>query len=174
MKKILLSFLLLFLAFVAQAQDTKPTKEQTIEYIINKLQDYGWDNEYDQSGYFIHVKHSIKEITFKDNNLYVKTYHYGSMTDRATSEYLQEYYINLKEVEKVVQTKSEKGGWFLSLSSVNSKKNIKYIKTNVSPTTTTDNQNVSEVSIPSPDDDKLVKAFNHLRKLCGAPEPIKF
>ena len=168
MKKLLLSFLLLSFGFAVMAQEPKPTKEQTIQYITNNLQDYKWDNQYEQSGYEIHVIHSIKEITFKDDNLYVKTYHYLSMTNRPNTEYLEEYYINLKEIEKVIKTKSEKGGCSLSLSSVNSNKTIKYIKSIISPTTTSDNLNLTEAQICCPDDYKLVHALNHLRKLCGA------
>lgn len=174
MKKLLLSFLFIANCSLANAQEAKPTKEQTVEYIINTLKNYERNNEDERAGVFVFVKYSIKEITFSADKLYVKMYDYLSITDGKTNEYLEEVYIDLKDIEQIKQRKNRYGDCLIDLISVNSKKTIKSIRNNIRPTTNTDNQNVSTITIGVPCDEKLVQAFNHLRKFCGAPEPIKF
>lgn len=51
----------------------------------------------------------------------------------------------------------------------------KYIERSRGPIVRKPNAQASVViPVPEKDADQLVKAFNHLRKLCGAPEPLSF
>lgn len=170
MKKLLLSFLLLSFAFSVQAQNTKPTKEQTIEYILNTLKDYSSDFNMSTTG-SNPCTQTITDIFFND---YLLTVKYSLVYHEMKVSHSGQILINLKEMERIVLDNSSNVFW-LFFYSYNSKKLIKSDNTSV-----IDGNKKFETayhvkySIPAPNDEKLVKAFNHLRKLCGAPEPLKF
>ncbi len=165
-------FLILFFAagsITVSAQAGKATKEQTIEYILNVLQDYTSNFSHEDGGY---GTYKYENINFDDNILTIKVimaYVSFDITHHITC------IVNLKEIEKISILASSKMH-FLNFHSVNAKKLIK--KTSISYKGGTAEQNEeeqsSEILLPSPNNQKLVDAFNHLRKLCGAPEPITF
>jgi hypothetical protein len=90
--------------------------------------------------------------------------HYGSITKSVLS-------FNLKDIEQVEFSTNDYGMSGLIFRCLNEAKQI-----NLKETINGDisNKTVSSVSVFAPEKDKLVQAFNHLRKLCGAPEPIQF
>jgi len=172
MKKIVLTLIISFLTFFANAQSAKPTKEQTIEYISNTLKDYGshWVSEDGSSG-----TKEIVDIDFSGFVLTVTINYFYKYFDQ-DKKFYSEYSINLNEIEKVEIREERRGVYMLDLYSFNSKKLFKN-KTNSDYEGIKQPESIdykSIISIPAPNDEKLVQAFNHLRKLCGAPEPIKF
>lgn len=173
MRKVLLSFLLISLLFKSQAQDAKPTKQQTIEYLTNTLKGFTsnfiWSDQEE-----ITENDTITSIGFRDCNTIIK---YKSIDPIGSKKYLT-YNINLKELDdiKIERIESGKKYYQLHFISYNSQKLIKENYQFFSGLELIKDTEMykSAVTIPAPNDEKLVKAFNHLRKLCGAPEPIKF
>ena len=169
MKRLLLPILFLAFAFIAQGQNGKPTKEETAEYIVNTLKEYIHDFRYDEGGNGYYENQSL---TF-DN--FILTLKFKMQYLSADVRHLQQFIINLKEIEKIELISSSQCN-FLVFTSYNSKKLIHCNTTSTHDGFTKDEKKEvrSQVSFASPDDEKLVKAFNYLRKLCGAPEPIQF
>jgi hypothetical protein len=169
MKKLLFLVLFVGATYFLMAQDKKPTKEQTIEYITNVLKDYHSDFSRGDGGY---GTYKITAINFKEDNLTLKVdILYGSSD---VKHYL-EYVVDIKDVESV-SIKNSSGMYFLNFNSFNAKKLIKSTATSIydGKQKPPEQSFSAEIAIPSPNDEKLLKAFNHLRKLCGAPEPITF
>ena len=98
--------------------------------------------------------------------------------------------INLSKVEEVTFESQSKGECRLFYIKFKAIPGVKFSQTiEVEGDMKTDKKSESvltnEVRIPannaygreyfiSPETEKVFKAFNHLRKLCGAPDPIKF
>jgi hypothetical protein len=166
MKK-LFTFLLILIGLMAHAQDNKPTKEETIEYINNFLA----ENEEETllwKGYF-----------YKDRKAVIREYN-GSLI--LYSEFLrtQQFYgggekkyfvINLSNVEAItVESDSAiQGVAQVGLRFVEKGKPTKD-KIHIPLWLTIADYNPNSAFRTS----QIYKAFQHLRKLCGAPEPLKF
>lgn len=162
--------MLLTISFTVQSQTAKPTKEQTMEYITNTLKDY-WEIFRYQEGKTTGVQ-SITDISFSNCTLSVKVLmKYSSTEWNVTKEYL----FDLKNIESIESYKQED---FLAIifKSYNAKKLIKIDEVDIYNGTKKETKEfTNRAIIPGPTfDEKIFKAFNHLRKLCGAPEPIKF
>lgn len=181
MKKPLLLFLFITAAFIVQAQDAKPTKEQTQEYILNVLKDFTETigTKPSENVEFI-MKNEIKEISFKDCFLAVKIRHYEDRYYKGKkdgfNEDIEEFQINLKDIESVYLQNYPETKSYLVFACFNASSLIPF-KTKSDNETHTGKEDSGKWafgSIKAPNDEKLVQAFNHLRKLCGAPDPIKF
>ncbi len=182
MKKLLLSFLLIAAALVTQAQGAKPTKEQTIEYILNTLENHNVSIDFPKSsdGTQFNDKIKVEDIAFDDCVVTLKEIHYEKRYFNGAyngfNDYNNVYNINLKDIEKVELTNDNVFKWRITFYCFNGKKLIKndYEYTNEENKKETTSSSISSCTVTAPRDDKLVQAFNHLRKLWGAPEPIKF
>lgn len=162
MKELVLVIIVVTTAFSTQAQQSKPTKEQTITY-LNSI----YANE--MRGKFDAGSNTTAYVTVTNLKLN------GCILDFSTSlkysDYDQLYYSNynldLSKIEKIEM--KDKFIYFIThnhmkLISVTDKENSE-VKSYME----------SKVELPATiDSEKVIKAFNHLRKLCGAPEPIKF
>jgi len=165
MKRILLIFLIIAGTITAQAQDGKATKEQTIEYILNSLKGKTFESE---SGFVT----TINEINFSNCEMHIK------LSESWSNGGLSDNTFKLTDIESVslsniTSHNTNKVNGKSIVFKVFNKKNLiqKIIKyKGEEPRTANDYY----LSFQIPDDQKLVDAFNHLRKLCGAPEPIKF
>lgn len=171
MKNIVLTLIISFLTLIATAQEAKPTKEQTIEFIVNKLKGYNAN--------FLNPDDEPKPYTLENADIIFDNYLLTIITyevwENQKTKRQYKYILNLKDVEKIFFEKTN-DNYVLYFSAYNSKKLIskEVNKTSKGITHTGINYQVSGFGIPAPNDEKLVQAFNHLRKLCGAPEPIKF
>ncbi|GAB1345373.1 hypothetical protein [Cloacibacterium normanense] len=158
-----------------------PTKEETIEYIKNEIGE-NVKNLTATSILFgnLFKAEYIKEISISDCTLTIKTIIESSNEQKRKVEN-EIVTIPLNKIQniEIVNDKQESGqitgiqikfttyqkqnlitindekeyAYYLSLSKMDSK---------------------SSEAEPTRDLEKLTKAFNHLRKLCGAPEPISF
>lgn len=173
MKKILLSILLLSFGFAVMAQDAKPTKDQTIEYLVNFLNHYESDKKVTLPGQVeAHYIHKLNSFSIKDCQVSLQAfyYHTSNMSDKITQR-TTEFSFNLTDVEKVDLSSTKLGDhifYFIKITAHNKKKNFSSKEVGQTETYT------DSISFSIPNDEKIIQAFNHLRKLCGAPEPIKF
>ncbi len=169
MKIIFLTILFICLINTGKGQNAKPTKEETAEYIVNTLKEYKHDFRYDEGG---NGYYENQNLTF---NNFILTLKFKMQYLSADATHLQEFIINLKEIEKVEIVSSSQCN-FLVFTSYNSKKIIRCNSISTYDGIKRDEEKEvrSQVYVVSPKDEKLVKAFNHLRILCGAPEPIQF
>ncbi|HTE01014.1 MAG TPA: hypothetical protein VK668_17100 [Mucilaginibacter sp.] len=186
MKKLLLSFLLLPLIFIANAQDAKPTKEQTINYLKQNLLDKKINHlmRYTETGTkwdAVNFKYNFSEVSFNGCILTIKYSEQRVAESNYSSKEEDQpkiviLTIDLSKTESVsfssgiYKTGSSIGEYLVSL---NFKEQLV-------------NGKIREVTLPfislneasfnayEKSEDQVYKAFNHLRKLCGAPEPIKF
>ena len=155
-----------------------PTKEETIEYIKNEIGQgkenltsfhLALDDTYYQE-FIEYINISDCEFTFKHRKEWERT---GSVEYEITIipldkiqnieiiiekkegviKYFQIKFTTYQKHNLITKNETKKNHIFLSLTQVSSKN--------------------SEAK-PTRDLEKLTKAFNHLRKLCGAPEPISF
>ena len=200
MKKLITICLLLVTAFTVNAQDGKPTKEQTVQFIkdffskkINQC-----TNEVD-NGKYTYISR-INNISIEFNNASsIMTFYYENQL------LLFKDYTEIKKddifYEKVIIDFSKIESISLFIGGLRNCKII-YAVLKASPGTAIDtykaggyNTKVKEFSsTPSKEEEasipinsyecngcdhneqnkKIIQAFNHLRKLCGAPEPISF
>jgi len=183
MKRILLIFLIIAGSITAQAQDGKPTKEQTVEYILNKLNsktNFEWVADSENGTYrksettvFIFNKgFSINNCILKFSTTIktkVENYTQNTVEEKLRSE---DYEVDLSKCESI--------GWRIAPLYNRSPGNyfLTFYSTNESNVFKKNGEKLSKVSLSIDEvislDSKTYKAFNHLRKLCGAPEPIEF
>ena len=173
MKKILLSFLLLSLVFIVQAQDAKPTKEQTIAYLKNVLLNPN-GVEWTTSSAKLTCGENVLSISFSGCSFIIETNMWCS-NDEGKANRNTVYTIDISKIEKIDAEgfKAE----IVRLTAQNHALVIqkKYTYTNESGEQTMKISSERDVSFPCPvEKEKVMKAFNHLRKLCSAPEPITF
>ena len=173
MKKLITICLLIATVFPVKAQDAKPTKEQTIEFIkayFTDLKIDGWHNgEYNKWD----DNYKVKII---GTNVTVEWDHYN-WTGKLDSHQL--YELDVKDISALGISVDEGNGYCqngITFYTVNKKASIKYIEglkqsfVNHFDISIYRGKNcIEDVS-----QTQIYKAFNHLRKLCGAPEPIKF
>lgn len=174
LKTVIASYLLmLFTGTIVKAQDRKPSKEETIEYIQSyfKSADYQDDNHiqawYRVDGTLIHAFYKIINVNIETCRLDIE-YSYTQYLDRV-EPYVsnRKFSVNLDNVESISHevTRTWESGhvhWII------------FIEKN--------NQIIKKVKLPlvaaQSDYDvyqaQIYKAFEHLRKLCGASEPLKF
>lgn len=179
-------------AFSVNAQDKKPTKEQTIEYIYDQTK--GANNYHVRnSSNIIYYMHIIKSIKIEGCKLIVEVEHSHRMIDKVLD--IVEYSVSLKDIEMVTTNVFDfeayttsrfslnSRGWNVVLKTISNKPLIEVNPIFISEysdhivgSIINEKSKISTLQVfsKSGDVEKLQKAFNHLRKLCGAPEPIDF
>ena len=175
MKKL---FILVFLSitFFTNAQETKPTKQETIDYITNYIlkadnslltQVTGKTESYSEIIY-----HTIEDFSINGSIVKIKRSrktHYNNWK-RNINEYNNQYSgtmeIDLSKVDKIycIPLKNDDGSTVTCSY-------ISFHRAEDGPTSIG-----KPITVVGEIDEnaQIYKAFNHLRKLCGAPEPIKF
>jgi hypothetical protein len=200
MKKLLTICLLIATAFTSQAQDGKPTKEQTIQFIKSYFEQkiFSYDcfqdgNEFSYSkeryykNYNLVFNGNILEVSWDENNK-LRTTQKTTMK-RFNDDNISKYklLIDLNKTESIVlgygysnYLECEKSYYNISaiFKAIPEHKFIKEYDGKLTEE--------SLVKIPinvykcdsgcdhESINKKILQAFNHLRKLCGAPEPISF
>ena len=172
-----LCLLMLFTGFTTQAQEKKPTKEETIEFIESYFKSNAvvyFDDGYDLDGgghYFRQI--DIKDVAVRDCIL---EYSYIIESRMMTTVHLYDpkitHYtnsINLNNVESIsiVRGIKKKDNGITYKLRFNEKKQAKKEEI-LLPFA------YSAAGFDAQEDSQIYKAFQHLRKLCGAPEPLKF
>ena len=168
MKKLITICLILATTFTLKAQDGKPTKEQTIEYLKSVLlgveggkylerkrgRSAGLDflDDIKLEGCILQMKNGRQEIIYGEKLPKQIDDFYFQSIDFSTVE---SFKFKLEEIS---------GDW------------IKYNENLLLFYDTTRKKNNWVVGFycKPENTEKVLKALNHLRKLCGAPEPIKF
>jgi len=211
MKKLLTICLLMATVFTINAQDGKPTKEETVqfikEYYQNNILSTGVSGYTDKNNKEIFYNKSVENIDVQfDKKLnifsfYLETIYYINISTVAgpwkTTKYSKDkYIIDLSKIELINQTNFK----------MRKEDNMYEIKINFKATQgykiehfyISNNESLESLVLPSAPamkntidipvnfyaadngfehsthNKKNLQAFNHLRKLCGAPEPISF
>lgn len=160
-----------------QAQENKPTKEQTIEYIIGFFKSHYPENEksYRREDFYFKNEGCLVTIGF---------YSYWVTDDgKKSTREKTEYNFDISKIEsteivygKPMDKRADNYQIvFLKFIPINNQELITEIKesekklrndTRVYLGMMPESTNFVEL--------KIRKAFDHLRKLCGAPDPVKF
>lgn len=196
MKKRITLFALFFAIGMTNAQQ-KPTQEETINFIKNKVDSFegNFSKFSSAAGGYTSSLNFSSTIRFEGCALIIErkrlhtviTVEKGKVVDDVTTLTIS---FNLKDIESVeninvsphplsfeegtlycIQFNTKDGAKLIEEDNV--RKGLSY------GGTTLDESNSEQVSstyiyVNEQDRDKLIQAFNHLRKLCGAPDPIKF
>ena len=183
MRKLVLVFLFLPIAFAAKAQDKKPSKEETIQFIKNfmgRRSEYVWISGYQEDKWTTYIYKTYKDVTLNECIFKFSVLREGRdvsfvrNTDKRFGVREVSFEVDLSKCERIqlVEPLSHKDGSALTYSSVYffAANGEKLFKNGIEMT--------DEISINIDGilnyESQIFKAFNHLRKLCGAPEPIKF
>ena len=186
MKKPLLLFLYFAAAFIVKAQDTKPTKEQTVNFLKQKFLEkkihHQW--RYEEAGTnwdAIYFDYQFTKVDFNECSLQIEytkqriqqSSYAASVEDQPK---LTELEIHFDKIESV----SFSSSLYKSTRSKGEHMVVMVFKEQ------TNDGKIKEIDLPfialdessyleyEKMEDQIYKAFNHLRKLCGAAEPIKF
>lgn len=170
MKKLLILCLLYIVSITVNAQDSGPTKEQTIAYIkgfYSDLKIKGWNE-----GRMITYSYNYK-VTINDTKV--------SMEWMDSFSGKQEYEFDIRDIEYLYSSVFESNSKdvcenSIGFATVNKKLTIKHIE--YGKESFVNNFSISiyrgTKCIEDVYQTQIYKAFNHLRKLSGAPEPLKF
>lgn len=168
MKKLITICLIIATTFTVKAQDTKPTKEQTINFIKDYFsnQEVGWT--LDGGKYYLSLQKNYDLslvgtiLTIGIDECLGDCYAVENVEYTKTSKK-----IDLKNIESISISQAD----FTGGRHCDVKLNFNFIN----------NKEKYELYINNGRDcskaqefEKIKKAFNHLRKLCGAPDPINF
>jgi len=181
MKNQLIIILFIAAAFVSQAQETKPTKEETFNFLNEnffkkEITHIDWVDEYgskkDRYWNLIRYQNIVIDgclIRGVNTTTYNISVNYGKPIQNDKKEtYI---IIDFSKVERIESksTRRDEGGDYLYsfLFYIQEKEG----EINVVELPFISSKVPLEVVLK---DYKIYQAFNHLRKLCGAPEPIKF
>jgi len=193
MRKLLTICLIAAMALTGNAQIKGPTKEQTITFI----KDYFAEHQFIGRKTSSQSKTSCRNIKADFNDCKVTIYWddtdtYFNMTpDNLNKTYVNKYEVvidfkNIESVEIRPSGDDDGNGQYQAHLTLKAAPNTTFsIRTIDYHNSDTGFENVKEVNIPvnsyscsSCDhweySKKIQQAFNHLRKLCGAPEPISF
>ena len=161
MKKLITICLMMAMGFASNAQTKGPTKEQTVAFIRDYFsnQKVGWD--LNGVGFFLFEENF--KIKLENSLLSITNNRYSSFSDPS----IINREINLQNIEsigEIMETSATHNFCkkYLIFYTVNKKEESKII--------INDGRDCSR----KVDFEKIKKAFEHLRKLCGAPEPISF
>ncbi len=189
MKRLLLIFLFIATAFIIQAQDAKRTKEQTIEYIEYYLLHFIGTSIYatDASGTETN-NYKYSKFVVSDCKLRIEM-EILNLSNRSGSflenNLISTFELDLSKVEKLTGTRTFDNEGLRKPTSPGLL-SITFIAVNGAKIFSQNGFPVSQISLPvmrpingsKPYDElfdsKIFKDFNHLRKLCGAPEPRNF
>ncbi|EAZ95021.1 hypothetical protein FBBAL38_11769 [Flavobacteria bacterium BAL38] len=185
MKKLITICLIMATLFTVNAQDGKPTKEQTVEFIKAYFKDKAFNLNKREGDSFQTWKYrnTIVEFDFNSSVMtiqYEMEYNYNNYKLQLKDNQIfnTKYVFNLVDIEKINYTYSGRGTDYnivfefigvpnkiLKEHDYTGEKDVKKITLPVDKTYSLE---------PTAEATKLLKAFNHLRKLCGAPDPISF
>ena len=173
-----------------------PTKEETQNYILNELKNDSkiYFSKYSKekgatAAYDIFTSYNLSQISFEDCTLRLKI----------RKEYKELYETRLSQSDRIVETtldvviplnkmeiisfiddeivfESVNGLSSIALSEEKIRKHPSYVLNKQDEVISVETVSKADWNLPYnlQDPTKLTKAFNHLRKLCGAPEPISF
>ncbi|OFM81176.1 hypothetical protein [Weeksella sp. HMSC059D05] len=189
MKTITTILLALFSLTISYAQDGKPTKEETLQYIKSELNEikvyqhtFSGSSEYKDEYIYkfsdMKMKNCVLDYQLRNyKNVYKFSLSKGDETFNYDG-YTKNYNIDISKTESIETNESrfenkDENGLIVSATKL-----IRFIFKQKN-----DNGNYEYIpmEIGTFDDDfqdykslKIYKAFQHLRKLCNAPEPISF
>ena len=178
LKTVTVLCLLMLTGFTNKAQDNKPSKQETIEYIENYFKDEFYSSGRFKSGFALKSMggwrdfiYEIKRVSIVNNQL---TFSYSITTQNIipgvnTTADIEHFTnsINLNKVESISIRKT--GEQYFVYSLIFNEKNNPNSKEPDLPFARTDEEDFGVIR-----ELQIYKAFQHLRKLCGAPEPMKF
>jgi hypothetical protein len=175
---IALCLLMLFMGITIKAQDRKPSKQETIEYIEN----YFKDDYFTKGEKFIGIRYvstmmleyKIKIVSVKivdcnlnfEYSLQETTFYSTKGIIQPRTPILYRNTINLSNVESLGLSRYGDDNFIYQLSFIE-KNNTNSKEPGLPFSRTSSDFEVVEGA-------QIYKAFEHLRKLCGAPEPLKF
>lgn len=138
-----------------------PSKEQTIQFINNVLSGLEGETAYSDSNeiFYEFIHGSV------DENCSVHLKIQRGKGD-GTNRFSEDSKFNLRDIERV--SAPIKNGWGIFVVEFHTSQGQKLI---LSTGLTDTAKNYAHIPTA---DKKLAKAFDHLRKLCGAPEPMEF
>jgi hypothetical protein len=174
-------FLILFTPCFTDAQQGKPTKEQTEEYIKQ-----WFDNHYlcynENLGYS--CEWMTDNIQFQGDTVKLHNSFTAKKEGKTDIYDNRNYEIPLKKIEKVERRPGKISGLYyivFTCSSSNRCISLKQKSSSLGGDSFSNMINSALIFIPEEpyneleaEIEKLVKAFNHLRKLLDAPNPISF
>jgi len=190
MKKIIVTILLI-ISFSINAQDSKPTKEQTVQFITNHMKNLGIVTEND---FLSSLGKNIKYFSYDSFEVVGHSLYVSIIIDEEYTSYepyqktkrprvSKSLIIDLSKVEKI------SASTFYRNTDIGDKNTYKqdfmnYIvfrSVNGENVFLEDGKYVEKVKIFIDQDEEhenikesqIFKAFEHLRKLCGGPEPPK-
>lgn len=152
----------------ARAEEKKPSKEETVSFINNTLANEHGHKQINEDVFAMTKLGSVDGCTVQFEN------ESGAVSRAVWRE--GKFRFDLKNIEKVSTPKVD--GWGFSsirFTAANSQNLIgaDSRRKNIYGEIETD-QNPASSAVLWSSNEKLAKAFNHLRKLCGAPEPLEF
>lgn len=189
------TFLYIVFFFTTYSFSQSPTKEQTIDFLKSYYDNKGKmtceDLNYPRATSNSFKVLSINEIgNCEYKIIWEWDYNYKNVTENLKDFSYKKYtvVINFNKVEGLRYSKTQRADCNLYYVKFKGTPGVKFSLTIESESygekdTRTFSDN--EISIPAnfqyndggeifEETEKIFKAFNHLRKLCGAPEPIKF
>lgn len=172
MRKLITICLMMVMGFASNAQTKGPAKEETIAFIKGYFSDLKIDS---QNGKDYYLYNDQYKITIENARMLITWKNYNFSNEFNYNTVIE---FDLKDINQLTTYKN-KTSWDcengIFFNTVNNTKSIKE---------TTDNKvkmvSGFSLSIYRGSDcvdvktTQIYKAFNHLRKLCGAPEPISF
>lgn len=174
MKKLFI-LLLLSITILANGQEAKPTKQETIDYITNYILKAdsmylsyvsGKTEFYNETEIFSILEFSINGLILKAKTSHKQHYrNWARDIDRYQLESITDVEIDLAKVDFL--------GWGNYKNSDGSTSNCSYILFHLKGDGPTTFKARVLVVGQVDSESQIFRAFNHLRKLCGAPEPIK-
>jgi hypothetical protein len=189
-------FLFIILCIISTtAYSQSPTKEQTIDFLKSYYEGKG-KMSCEELSYPHQTSNSFKLISIKDlgNCEYeIKwewdyNYYYAKDHSKDYSYRRLTTIVNFSKIEELGYFTSKRGDCNLYYINVKGAPGVKFAVTEESLSygkNETKTYSESKVMLPAnnqydapgkifEETEKIYKAFNHLRKLCGAPDPIKF
>lgn len=192
MKKLMIICLIMAMAFTSNAQTKGPTKEQTITFI----KDYFAEHQFIGRKTSSQSKTSYQNIKAVFNDCMVTiTWDDSETFFNMTPDYLNKTYvskfevtIDFRNIESVTirpYGNDDENQQYQADLTLKAAPNTTFEKTQIDKDNKTEKTSVKELDIPVNSyacsncdhfgySKKILQAFNHLRKLCGAPEPINF
>ncbi|MEY3500434.1 MAG: hypothetical protein RL308_2103 [Bacteroidota bacterium] len=176
MKNLITICLLIAATFTIKAQDGKPSKEQTIEYLkavlIDQKGGYSFLT-YDDNNRLTNKVKAIYELTniTLDNCILICVIKKTETLSKSTSEKLIEpAIVEIKsrefDLSSIESFEFEITKWSDDITDYNGNLALNYSLKN--------KKQYTDIFCFPENTEKVLKALNHLRKLCSAPEPIKF
>lgn len=176
-KKTLLFILFVLNILIVSAQENKPTKEQTIQYLIDFFKSHNPENDKSVNREDFYLRNEGCLLTIGFFSYWV--FEDGQKEEKKRTEYV----FDMSKIEQIGITYGKPEGRrsdnyqvvFLDLRPVNNQEIITKI---VAGTRSLTNFTRIYLGMMPKDTNfselKIRKAFNRLRKLCGAPDPIEF